>query len=507
MEALASPQTQTFSIGWATPVTLLVGILLLPTLRWLGLRPRAGAAVARERRSPAGGSHLRSRRSTPAHGSPDRRRPISGDATTGVKETASVGSAAAAMQPARFQTPSIVDATASPGEAADPTSASSNCLEMLGCRFQAEAPHAERVISALELVKRVQDLGLHLGEVVVSGISIGLPNAESGGERPVFAADNLESIMRGDNHIGRLPERQLQAQLDSNVVQVRKAPDADGVQVRTRHPLTALEDVVQLASRVTGFDLTAEFGISPAVAETLDTTYALAVAAGIEALRHAGLIDSPPANAPLGATFDKSFWKLSRPQRDETGVVFAASFPALDSLVEELARSMAARLHAAKAAAREEWRVGLRKVLTRRKEEAAAAAGGARGAGKPGGARSPPAAARGLSGGAKADGATSVASEASELELSQLELDAEPEGGELEGGGGVEAAAHAAAISEVCEWVHEETQGGAREPPDGSVSDSTKEGRLGFGCDGGRSGLVASAKRAELRRALSQVRV
>ena len=100
--------------------------------------------------------------------------------------------------------------------------------------------------------------------------------------------------------------------------------------------------------------------------ETLDTTYALELPPD-SALRDAGLVE-PPASSLLpaanttptsvasgaaptpssnagggnrrGAGAASSGWKLKHEHRDETGVIFAASFPALDSLVEELARSM-----------------------------------------------------------------------------------------------------------------------------------------------------------------------
>lgn len=139
-----------------------------------------------------------------------------------------------------------------------------------------DAPSAECIASALALTQRVRDLGLHVGDVVVTGLSIGLPNAETG--RAVFDAANMDMVMRGDNMISALPEAMLQAQLDRNVVQVQKAPDGS----RIRKPLNMVEEVIKLASRIGNFDLVAEYGLSPAIVETLDTTYALAVAAGLE---------------------------------------------------------------------------------------------------------------------------------------------------------------------------------------------------------------------------------
>ena len=145
------------------------------------------------------------------------------------------------------------------------------------------------------------------------------------------------------------------------MVQVVKGKDG----ARERRPITAVGDLIQLASTVAGFDLAREYHVDPRVVETLDTTYALAVAAGLEALADAGLV-SPP-NAPgaaegVGVTAtdgrkragggSHGGWQLRREHRDETGVIFAASFPALDSLVDELARAMAAALAEQRGAAK-----------------------------------------------------------------------------------------------------------------------------------------------------------
>ena len=106
--------------------------------------------------------------------------------------------------------------------------------------------------------------------------------------------------------------------------------------------------MIKVASRIGEFDLIKEFGVDPKVAETLDTTYALAVAAGLQALESAGLI---PARAADEAEAPASR-KLRHEHRDDTGVIFAASFPALDSLVHELARFMSGKLQHAAAQAR-----------------------------------------------------------------------------------------------------------------------------------------------------------
>ena len=242
-----------------------------------------------------------------------------------------------------------------------------------------DAASAERLTSALALTQRVRDLGLHLGDVVVSGISVGLPNGETG--RAIFDSDNMQSLMRGDNLISELSNEMLQAQLERNIVQISKSSTGQ----RIRKPLHAVEELIKLASRVGELDLNAEYGISPAVCETLDTTYALAVAAGLEALQNAGLVEPPPTKistpptatdaaddtppVPTSATGNprkEGSWRLPKHLRDETGVIFAASFPALDSLVEELAKHLSAKLSAARASVRSEWLEEVSDLVARR---------------------------------------------------------------------------------------------------------------------------------------------
>lgn len=214
--------------------------------------------------------------------------------------------------------------------------------------------------TTLALAQRVEALGLHLGDICVTGISVGLPNGCS--RRRVFDPSALDDLFSGQTMIGPVPHSLLTAQLDRNVVQVSKGPAGD----RVRKPLSALHEVVQLASRIGHFDLADEFGIDPKIVETLDSTYALAIGAGLQALLDAGLVSPPPSASPPpqgpqnnntgggahptaghtgggGIRGDKP-WRLKPSHQEETGVIFASSFPALDSLVDEVSRFLTSRL-------------------------------------------------------------------------------------------------------------------------------------------------------------------
>lgn len=88
-------------------------------------------------------------------------------------------------------------------------------------------PDYETLASSLALAQRVRNLGLHLGEIEVIGISAGLPNGETG--TPVFTSNNIDALMDGKNLIGKLPQEAIQAQLDRNVVQAAVVQSVRGV--------------------------------------------------------------------------------------------------------------------------------------------------------------------------------------------------------------------------------------------------------------------------------------
>jgi len=167
--------------------------------------------------------------------------------------------------------------------------------------------------------------------VVVTGISIGLPN-ELRGDCRVFDVRNLDRIFGGENFISQLTPAQKQRILNQNIVQVLKV---DGQRVKRK--LSKPTEVISLASRLGHFDLVKEYGVPPHVVETLDITYQLAIAAGLEACVNAGipvLARSECKDSP-GSVVAKVH-PLPESMQAETGVIFASSFPCLDSCVQEI---------------------------------------------------------------------------------------------------------------------------------------------------------------------------
>jgi malonyl CoA-acyl carrier protein transacylase len=167
------------------------------------------------------------------------------------------------------------------------------------------------------------------GSVVVSGAGLGLP----GRHGHVFQEDNIERILRGDTFIEPLPEETRQTMLDRRVTRLQKSEA--GAQMVA---IDDMDQTIKLAGQHGEFDPLAEFGLSESLVASTDISTQLAIAAGVEALRDAGI--------PLLMTYKTTStggllpnrWMLPPALADETGVIFCSAFPGLERMAEEADR-------------------------------------------------------------------------------------------------------------------------------------------------------------------------
>ncbi len=175
--------------------------------------------------------------------------------------------------------------------------------------------------------------GFYTGSVVVSGIAAGTP----GSWDRVFREDNLDMILRGQNLIGKLNDQDLNRQIEKNIVRLIKSATGD-------HRLERIEsaaEVVKLAAMAGEFDLAQEFGFKESIANAMDVTAKLAVAAGILALKDAGLpLIAQYKSTTTGSSLPNG-WSLPTLLGDGTGVIFATAYPSIDSMASEVARFLA----------------------------------------------------------------------------------------------------------------------------------------------------------------------
>jgi acyl transferase domain-containing protein/acyl carrier protein/NAD(P)-dependent dehydrogenase (short-subunit alcohol dehydrogenase family) len=168
------------------------------------------------------------------------------------------------------------------------------------------------------------------GSVVISGTGLGLPGAG----KPVMDEQNALRILHGEQFIDLIPERFRRQMLARNITRVVKSEDGSG----SFETLTEPDEVIRLAGRPGPFNLSEEYGVPAKLVEALDSTTQLAMAAGLDALREAGI---PLVQTYRRTTTGKDLpdrWMLPEALRDETGVIFASAFPGLDRVAEEFER-------------------------------------------------------------------------------------------------------------------------------------------------------------------------
>ncbi len=169
-----------------------------------------------------------------------------------------------------------------------------------------------------------------VGSIVISGTGLGLPGAE----KPLMDPSNAERILRGEQFVDLIPDRHRKAMASKRITRVVKSEDGSG----RFETIEDTADVIRLAGRPGPFDLAAEYGVPEKLVEALDLTSQIAMAAGLDALREAGI--------PLVQTFRRTTtgkdlpdrWMLPEALRDETGVIFASAFPGYDRFADELTR-------------------------------------------------------------------------------------------------------------------------------------------------------------------------
>ncbi|MCA1819106.1 MAG: hypothetical protein LC620_03495, partial [Halobacteriales archaeon] len=183
-----------------------------------------------------------------------------------------------------------------------------------------------------EVRKRLAAWGFSTDDIGVSGIAVGLP----GRGHPLFDDENWDRVLRGENLIDAVSEDERRRMVDKNIVRLAKTRDGSAqFQV-----VSDIAQVIQLAGQRGGFDVK-DYGVDADLEEALDRTFQYAIAAGIEALRNAGIpLLRTYLQTSQGGYLPKE-WKLPEGLRDETGVIFASAFPGYDNLVRDVSRYLA----------------------------------------------------------------------------------------------------------------------------------------------------------------------
>ncbi len=163
----------------------------------------------------------------------------------------------------------------------------------------------------------------------MTGAALGLPGVER-----VFDDANVARILDGQQFIDTIPHRLRHEMVDRHITRLVKRASGDP----TFEKIDNEADVIKLAGRSAPLDVVIEFGVDAARDAALDSTTRLAIGAGFDALRDAGIpLVMHYKTTTLGTKLPDR-WGLPESMRDDTGVIFASAFPGLDNFAHDLER-------------------------------------------------------------------------------------------------------------------------------------------------------------------------
>jgi len=165
--------------------------------------------------------------------------------------------------------------------------------------------------------------------VVITGAALGLP-----GTADVFDDANVARILHGEQLIDVIPSALRHEIVERHITRLVKGDDGSA----SFQAIDSPSEVIKLAARAGRFDLADDFGVDRERLEALGRNTQLAIGAGLDALRDAGIpLQQHYRTATTGAQLPDR-WGLPDALRDDTGVIFASAFPGLEEFADELTR-------------------------------------------------------------------------------------------------------------------------------------------------------------------------
>ncbi|PID78334.1 MAG: polyketide synthase, partial [Deltaproteobacteria bacterium] len=171
-------------------------------------------------------------------------------------------------------------------------------------------------------LKEIENLNFYPGSIAIAGVSIGLP----GKSGKVFNDDNFSKLISGNNFIELLSDDEKSRFADKNISAIKKSPSGS-VEVKK---IKDTQDVIHLAGQLGYFDLK-DYGVE----YQYDIAISLAFAAGIEALKDAGIPLVKIKNVKEKLSPSEKF-ELPHDMQASTGIIMTSLFHGMEKFIREI---------------------------------------------------------------------------------------------------------------------------------------------------------------------------
>ena len=169
---------------------------------------------------------------------------------------------------------------------------------------------------------------------VITGAALGLPGTDR-----IFDDHNVARILHGEQFIDVIDSRVRHEILNRRITRLVKGDDGSA----HFESIDDVADVIKLAAQGGELDLAEEFGVDADRVAAFGRSTQLAIGAGIDALRDAGIPLVLHYKTTTKGTQLPHRWQLPADLRDDTAIIFASAFPGLEEFAAETEKFSADR--------------------------------------------------------------------------------------------------------------------------------------------------------------------
>ncbi len=165
--------------------------------------------------------------------------------------------------------------------------------------------------------------------VGITGASVGLPGTER-----LFDDGNIARLFAGEQLIRPISDALRNSMAVRGITRLVKGAAGEA-------RFEVIDDpahVLKLAARAGDFDLVRDFGYPQDRVQALDRVTEIAIAAGLEALRDAGIPLVQRYKTTTTGSQLPAGWSLPEDMRDDTGIIFASAYPGLNQFAAIIRR-------------------------------------------------------------------------------------------------------------------------------------------------------------------------